>query len=78
MTLTKFSRAGLMALAMTVLLGLFLSVAFDASYAQAPAPGAAPANGLPGFAHHAIGEPAANHLPHLIRTCRGYLRADAD
>src|SRR5471030_898871 len=44
MTLKKTSRAGLSALALGVLLGLFLSVAsFDASYAQAPAPGAAPA-----------------------------------
>ena len=44
MTLKKTSRAGLLALALGVLLGLFLSVAsFDASYAQAPAPGAAPA-----------------------------------
>jgi len=38
MTLNKSSRAGLLALALGVLLGLFLSVAaFDASYAQAPA-----------------------------------------
>jgi ammonium transporter, Amt family len=45
MTLKKSSRAGLLALAFGVLLGLFLSVAsFDASYAQAPAaPAAAPA-----------------------------------
>jgi len=44
MTLKKPSRAGLMALAFGIMLGLFLSVAsFDASYAQAPAPGAAPA-----------------------------------
>src|SRR5471032_2197881 len=45
MTLKKSSRAGLLALALGVLLGLFLSVAsFDASYAQAPAaPAAAPA-----------------------------------
>jgi len=38
MTLKKSSRAGLLALAFGVLLGLFLSVAaYDASYAQAPA-----------------------------------------
>ena len=44
MTFKKSSRAGLLALALGVLLGLFLSVAsFDASYAQAPAPAAAPA-----------------------------------
>jgi ammonium transporter, Amt family len=45
MTLKKTSRAGLLALALGVLLGLFLSVAsFDASYAQTPAaPAAAPA-----------------------------------
>ena len=44
MTLKKSPRAGLLALALGILLGLFLSVAsFDASYAQAPAPGAAPA-----------------------------------
>ena len=45
MTLKKTSRAGLLALAFGVLLGLFLSVAsFDASYAQTPAaPAAAPA-----------------------------------
>src|SRR5450830_518402 len=45
MTLKKTSRAGLLALALGVLLGLFLSVAsFDASYAQTTAaPAAAPA-----------------------------------
>jgi ammonium transporter, Amt family len=45
MTLKKTSRAGLLALALGVLLGLFLSIAsFDASYAQTPAaPAAAPA-----------------------------------
>jgi len=49
MTLMKFSRAGLLALAFGVLLGLFLSVAtYNTSYAQAPtaaptAPAAAPA-----------------------------------
>ena len=44
MTLKKFSRAGLLALALGVLLGLFLSVAaYDTSYAQTPAPSAAPA-----------------------------------
>ena len=43
MTLMKFPRAGLLALASEVVLSVFLSVAaFDASYAQ-PAPGAAPA-----------------------------------
>jgi Amt family ammonium transporter len=56
MTLKKFSRAGFLALALGVLLGLFLSVAsFDASYAQAPAtppaaaaaPAAAPAPAAP-------------------------------
>src|SRR5712672_2983427 len=42
MTCKKFSRAGLVALAIGILLGLFLSLAtFDGSYAQAPA--AAPA-----------------------------------
>src|ERR1700709_2622164 len=55
MTLKKFSRAGLVAGALGILLGLFLSVAsFDASYAQAPAtppaaaaPAAAPAPAAP-------------------------------
>src|ERR1700686_1905676 len=48
MTLKKSSRAGLLALALGVLLGLFLSVAsFDASYAQAPAPAAAAAPATP-------------------------------
>src|ERR1700686_1821868 len=48
MTLKKSSRAGLLALALGVLLGLFLSVAsFDASYAQAPAPAAAAAPAAP-------------------------------
>jgi Amt family ammonium transporter len=55
MTLKKSSRAGLLALALGILLGLFLSVAsFDASYAQAPAtppsaaaPAAAPAPAAP-------------------------------
>src|SRR5476651_2014415 len=43
MTLKKPSRAGLVALALGVLLGLFMSVAaYNTSYAQ-PAPGAAPA-----------------------------------
>src|SRR5499425_2219572 len=42
MTLKKSSRAGLMALAFGILLGLFLSVAtYDASFAQAQAPAAA-------------------------------------
>ena len=40
----KSSRAGLLALAFGILLGLFLSVAsYDVSYAQAQAPAAAPA-----------------------------------
>jgi Amt family ammonium transporter len=44
MTLKRSSRAGLLALAFGILLGLFLSVAtFDASYAQAQGPAAAPA-----------------------------------
>src|SRR5712691_921323 len=49
MTFKKFSRAGLVALAIGILLGLALSLpTFDASYAQAPAaapaaPAAAPA-----------------------------------
>ena len=44
MTLKKPSRAGLMALAFGILLGLFLSVAaYNTSYAQTPAPMAAPA-----------------------------------
>src|SRR5665213_123576 len=44
MTLKKPSRAGLMALAFGILLGLFLSVAaYNTSYAQTPAPSAAPA-----------------------------------
>ena len=48
MTLKKSSRAGLVALAFGILLGLFLSVAsFDASYAQAQAPAAAPAAAPP-------------------------------
>jgi Amt family ammonium transporter len=48
MTLKKPSRAGLLALALGVLLGLFLSVAsFDVSHAQTPAPAAAPAAAAP-------------------------------
>ena len=48
MTLKKSSRAGLVALAFGIMLGLFLSVAsFDASYAQAQAPAAAPAAAPP-------------------------------
>ena len=51
MTLKKSSRAGLLALAFGILLGLFLSVAaFNTSYAQTPAPGApaaAPAAAAP-------------------------------
>ena len=44
MTLKKSSRAGLAALALGILLSLFLSLAtYNTSYAQAPAPGAAPA-----------------------------------
>ena len=44
MTLMKFSRAGLLALACGLLLGLFLSVAtYSTSYAQAPATTPAPA-----------------------------------
>src|SRR6476619_1283100 len=48
MTLKKSSRAGLLALAFGILLGLFLSVAtYDASYAQAQAPAAAAAPPAP-------------------------------
>jgi len=48
MTLKKPSRAGLLALALGVLLGLFLSVAsLDVSHAQTPAPAAAPAAAAP-------------------------------
>jgi ammonium transporter, Amt family len=44
MTSKRLTRAGILALALGLLLGLFLSMgAFDASYAQAPAAGAAPA-----------------------------------
>jgi Amt family ammonium transporter len=66
MTLKKFSRAGFLALALGVLLGLFLSVAsFDASYAQAPAtppaaaaaPAAAPAPAAPPPACDAAAKP---------------------
>jgi len=48
MTIKKLSRAGLLALAFGVLLGLFLSVAaYDVSYAQTPAPAAAAAPATP-------------------------------
>jgi Amt family ammonium transporter len=48
MTLKKPSRAGLLALAFGLLLGLFLSVGtHNASYAQTPAPAAAPAAAAP-------------------------------
>ncbi len=48
MTLKKSSRAGLLALAFGILLGLFLSVAsYDVSYAQAQAPAAAAAPPAP-------------------------------
>ena len=65
MTLKKPSRAGLLALALGILLGLFLSVAsFDASFAQAPAtppaaaaPAAAPAPAAPPPACDAAAKP---------------------
>ena len=65
MTLKKFTRAGLLGIALTVLLGLFLSVAsFDASHAQAPAttpaaaaPAAAPAPAAPPPACDAAAKP---------------------
>jgi Amt family ammonium transporter len=64
MTLKKTSRAGLSALALGVLLGLFLSVAsFDASYAQAPAPGAAPAPAAAAPATPAAPPPACANDP---------------
>jgi hypothetical protein len=54
MTLKKSSRAGLLALALGIMLGLFLSVAsFDASYAQAQAPAAAQQGGELGRREHA-------------------------
>src|ERR1700757_4657124 len=44
MTLKEPSRAGLLALAFGILLGVFLSIGtYDSSYAQTPAPEAAPA-----------------------------------
>jgi Amt family ammonium transporter len=44
MTLKKSSRAGLLALALGILLGVFLSIGtYDTSYAQTPAPEATPA-----------------------------------
>ena len=44
MTLIKFSRAGLFALALGILLGVFLSApSYDVSYAQTQTPAAAPA-----------------------------------
>ncbi len=48
MTLKKPSRAGLTALVLGVLLGLFLSVSvISTSHAQTPAPAAAPAAAAP-------------------------------
>jgi len=48
MTLKKSSRAGLLALAFGILLGLFLSVAsYDVSFAQAQAPAATAAPPAP-------------------------------
>jgi Amt family ammonium transporter len=60
MTLKKSSRAGLVALAFGILIGLFLSVAtYDATYAQAPAaaPAAAPAPAAPPPACDATAKP---------------------
>ena len=51
MTSKRLSRAGILALAFGLLLGLFLSMgAFNASYAQTPAPSAAPAAAAPAAA----------------------------
>ena len=59
MTLIKSSRAGLLALAFGILLGLFLSVAtYSTSYAQTPAPMAAPPAAAP-----AAAAPAAAPAP---------------
>ncbi len=59
MTLIKSSRAGLLALAFGILLGLFLSVAtYNTSYAQTPAPMAAPPAAAP-----AAAAPAAAPTP---------------
>ena len=51
MTSKRLPRAGILALAFGLLLGLFLSMgAFNASYAQTPAPSAAPAAAAPAAA----------------------------
>src|SRR5579884_2514772 len=61
MTLKRFTRAGILALAFGLLLGLFLSMgAIDRSYAQTPAPGAAPAAAAPAAATPAPPPACAN------------------
>ena len=61
MTSKRLPRAGILALAFGLLLGLFLSMgAFNASYAQTPAPSAAPAAEAPAAAAPA---PAAAATP---------------
>ena len=61
MTSKRLPRAGILALAFGLLLGLFLSMgAFNASYAQTPAPSAAPAAAAPAAAAPA---PAAAATP---------------
>src|SRR5674476_805760 len=68
MTLKKPSRAGLTALALGVLLGLFLSVSvISTSHAQTPAPAAAPAPAAP-----AAPPPAcdATAKPPILSACK--------
>jgi len=73
MTLKKPSRAGLTALALGVLLGLFLSVSvMSTSHAQTPAPAAAPAAAAPAPAAPAAPMPAcdATAKPPILSACK--------
>ena len=73
MTFKKPSRAGLLALAFGVLLGIFLSVAaYDASYAQAPAPASPPAAAAPAAAPAPAAPPPAcdaTAKPPVLENC---------
>jgi ammonium transporter, Amt family len=70
MTLKKPSRAGLLALAFGMLLGLFLSVAtYNASYAQTPAPAEAPA-AAPAAAPAPLPACDATAKPPILSKCK--------
>jgi Amt family ammonium transporter len=71
MTLKKPSRAGLMSLALGILLGLFLSVAeYDASFAQTAAPAAPPAAAAPTAAPAPMPACDATAKPPILSKCK--------